>query len=195
MKMVWSSGTIKNVHRQVEADMQQTIPMTFIHEIHDGEHVDRVKFDVAAIFEYFIEKFGLSEKATNGTVIIAITIDGAKLEGKLCHITIGFNIVDVDAVDPNTGKKALWCFPAMTIIAKDNKSTYKKYFDYIFDFCNKVRANGWTTKYSTQWNPSLVPEPQDMKSHQLCLGVDGVKVSSISRVVEGSTVLKNLLFY
>jgi hypothetical protein len=36
-----------------------------------------VKFDVAAIFEYIIEKFGLSEKAKNGTVTIAITIVGA----------------------------------------------------------------------------------------------------------------------
>jgi hypothetical protein len=53
---VWSSGTIKNVHHQVEADMQQTIPMTLIDEIHDGEHVDGVKFDVAAIFEYILLK-------------------------------------------------------------------------------------------------------------------------------------------
>jgi hypothetical protein len=66
-----------------------------------------------------------------------------------------------------------WCFPVMTIIVKDYNSTYKKYFDYIFDFCNEVRANGWTTKDGTQWNPFLVPEPQDMKSHQLCLGVGG----------------------
>jgi hypothetical protein len=105
MKMVWSSGAIKNVHGQVEADMQQTIPMTLINEIHDGEHVDGVKFDVAAIFEYIIEKFGLSEKSKNGMVTIDITIDGAKLEGKLCHVTIGFKIVYVDAVNPNTGER------------------------------------------------------------------------------------------
>jgi hypothetical protein len=136
MKMVWSSGTINNVHRQVEADMRQTIPMTLIDEMHDGEHVGGMKFDVAAIFEYVIEKFGLSEKAKNGTLTIAITTDGAKLEGKLCHVTIGFMIVDVDAIDQNTGEKVLrnmqsdqWCFPLMMIIAKDNKSTYKKYFD------------------------------------------------------------------
>jgi hypothetical protein len=61
----------------------------------------------------------------------------------------------------------------MTIIAKDNKSTYKKYFDYIFDFCKEVRVIGWNTKYGTQWNPFLVPEPQDMKSHQLCPGGGG----------------------
>jgi hypothetical protein len=120
------------------------------------------------------------KKAKNGTVTIAITIDGAKIEGKLCHVTIEFKIVDVDAFNPKTGKKVMrnmqsnqWCFPVMRIIAKYNKNTYKKYFDYIFDFCNEVRANGWTTKDGTQWNPFIVPDPQDMKSHQLFLGVDG----------------------
>jgi hypothetical protein len=43
------------------------------------------------------------KKAKNGTVAIAITIDGANLGGKLYHVTIGFKIVDLDAVDPNTG--------------------------------------------------------------------------------------------
>jgi hypothetical protein len=36
--------------------MQQTIRITLIDEIHDGDHVDGVKFDVAAIFECIIEK-------------------------------------------------------------------------------------------------------------------------------------------
>jgi hypothetical protein len=40
-------------------------------------------------------------------------------------------------------------------------------------FCNEVRVNGWTTKDGTQSNPFLVPEPQGMKSHQLCLDVGG----------------------
>jgi hypothetical protein len=69
-------------------------------------------------------------------VTIAITTNGAKLEENVCHVTIGFKSVDVDAVDPNTRKKVLrnmqsdqWCFPVMTIIAKYSKSTYKKYFD------------------------------------------------------------------
>jgi hypothetical protein len=35
MKMVWLSDTIKNEHRQVEAEMKWLIPMTLIDEIHD----------------------------------------------------------------------------------------------------------------------------------------------------------------
>jgi hypothetical protein len=109
---------------------------------------------------------------------IDITTDGAKLEKKLCHVNIGFKIVDIDSVDPNTGKIVLknmqseqWYFPVMALIAKYNKSTYKKYFNYIFDFCNQVRANGWIEKDDTRWNPFLVPEPQYMKSCQLCISV------------------------
>jgi hypothetical protein len=37
--------------------------MTFIDDINNGEHVDGVKFYVAAIFEYIIEKFDISEKS------------------------------------------------------------------------------------------------------------------------------------
>jgi hypothetical protein len=89
-----------------------------------------VSFDAEAVFEYISEKFGLADKLNNGTVTIAITINGARLGGKLFNVTIGFKIVDMDAVDPNTGKKVMmnmqsdqWCFPLTTLIAKDSKST------------------------------------------------------------------------
>jgi hypothetical protein len=167
MKMMWSSGIIKNLHHQVGADMQKTIPMALINTNYDGEYVDGVKFDVAAIFEYIIEKFSLSEKAKNGTVNIAITIDAAKLEGKLCHVTFGFKIVDVDAVDPNTWKKVLrnmqseqWCFPVMTIITKCNKITYKKYFDYIFDFSTRWERMDGVQKMAPSGIPFLFLSPK-----------------------------------
>jgi hypothetical protein len=102
----------------VELEMQEIIPMTLINEIRDGESVDGIRFDEESVFRFIIEKFGLSEKAKNGTVEIALTIDGAKLEGKLCHATMGFKLVDGDAIDPNTGEKVeknmqsdQWSFP------------------------------------------------------------------------------------
>jgi hypothetical protein len=49
--------------------------------------------------------FGLSEKAQSTNVEITITINGAEIKGKVCHVTIGFKIVDVSAVDPYTGEK------------------------------------------------------------------------------------------
>jgi hypothetical protein len=63
--------------------MKRLIPMALIDRIHDREHVDGVSFNVEAVFKYIIEKFGLADKVNNGTVTIVITIDGAKLEGKL----------------------------------------------------------------------------------------------------------------
>jgi hypothetical protein len=54
MKIVWSSGTIKNVHRQAEAEMKKLMPMALIDEIRDGEHVGGVSFGVEAVFKYII---------------------------------------------------------------------------------------------------------------------------------------------
>jgi hypothetical protein len=178
-KMVWSSGSIKRIHRSVELKMQEIVQMTLINEIHDGESVDGIQSDEEAVFRFIIEKFGLSEKANNGTVDIALTIGGAKLKCKLCHDTIGFKLVDVDAIDPNTGEKVLksmqsdqWSFPLVTIIEKDNKSTYIRYCDHIF-FGNSVRVNGLVGSDGSQWEPFLISEPQDMTSHQICRGRGG----------------------
>jgi hypothetical protein len=142
------------------------------------------------VFKYIIEKFGLADKENNGTVTIAITIDGAKLEVKVCHINIGFKILDMDAAGLNTGKKVMlnmqsyqWCFPLTTRIAKDKKTKYNKYFDHIFDFCNEIRVDGLMLDDGTKWQPFLVLESQDMNSHQLGLCVGGVaQVPSIIHV-------------
>jgi hypothetical protein len=66
-----------------------------------------------------------------------------------------------------------WSFPLMTIIAKDNKSTYTKYFHHMLDFCNSVRVNGLVGSDGSQWQPFFISEPQDMKSRQICLGQGG----------------------
>jgi hypothetical protein len=183
-KMVWSSGSIKWIHHSMELEMQEIYPMTLINEIHDRESVDGIEFDEEVVFRYIIEKFGLSEKAKHGTVEIALTINGAKLEGKFCYVMIGFKLVDVDAMNQNTGEKVKqnmqsdqWSFPLIAIVAKDTKSTYTKYVDHIFDFCNSVRVNGLVGSDGSQWQPFLIPEPQDMKSHKGCPGWDGAAKS------------------
>jgi hypothetical protein len=38
---------------------------------------------------------------------IALTTDGAKLEGKLCHVMSGFKLVNVNEINPNTVEKVL----------------------------------------------------------------------------------------
>jgi hypothetical protein len=93
------------------------------------------------------------------------------------HVTIGFKICDKRARDPVSGKlifdettekgnlqSAVWCFLCMIIIAKDNKGTYDKYFD----FCSKVQKEG-----INGWKPFRISEPQDMKSTPIVLDRGG----------------------
>jgi hypothetical protein len=115
---------------------------------------------------------------------MAITVDGAKLEDKVHHVTIEFKICDKRACDPITGElifyenlpygeegnmqSAEWCFRLMVIIAKDNKGTYDKHFRDFFAFCDKVR-----TTSINGWKPFLISDPQDMKSTQIVLDRGG----------------------
>jgi hypothetical protein len=60
--MVWSKGTIKKVHHQVESNMLQIIPMTVIEKVHGKNMVDIVSFDVEALFIHVTKTFSLSKK-------------------------------------------------------------------------------------------------------------------------------------
>jgi hypothetical protein len=154
--------------------------MVIINKMHDGESVDGISFYEEAVFTYIVEKFDLSDKANNGTVEFLLTISGAKLDGKLCNVTIGVKLMDMDSIDPHTGHKVFkkmhsdaWCFPLATIVSKDNKSMYATYFSHIFDFCNLLHYEGFTLSDGTKWKHCLISEPQDMKSHQICTGRGG----------------------
>jgi hypothetical protein len=177
---MWSSGSINRIHRALELKMQEIIPMKLIDEIHVGDAVYGIHFNEEVVLRYIIEKFGLSDKAKHGTVEIIMTIGGAKLEGGFMHMTIGFNLDGVDSIDPNTDEKVYkniqseqQSFPLITLVTKDNSRTYSTLFDHIFDFCNKVRDQVMTATDGTYWNPFLIPEPQDMKSNQICIGRGG----------------------
>jgi hypothetical protein len=66
-----------------------------------------------------------------------------------------------------------WYFPIMTILlAKDKTSTYQKYVAHSFEFCNKVHEFGFEVGEG-KWTHIHIPEPQDMKSRQICLKRDG----------------------
>jgi hypothetical protein len=178
--MVWSSGSIYRTHHAVELEMQEIIPMKLIDEIHDGEAVNGIQFSKEAVLQFITKKFVLSNKAKHGTVVILMTTDGAKLEGKLMHVTIGFKLVDVDSIDPHTGEKMYknmksdqWSFPLIMIVAKDKSRTYIKLFDHIFDFFSKERDQGMNASDGTQWNTFVTSEQHDTKSHQICLGRGG----------------------
>jgi hypothetical protein len=122
---------------------------------------------------------------------MAITVDEAKFDDNVHHVTIGFKICSTRACDPITGElmfdenlpdgeegnmhSAEWCFPAMVILAKYNKGTYDKYVRDICAFCDKMRTTG-----INGWKPFRISEPQDMKSTQIVLDRGGAaKVKDI----------------
>jgi hypothetical protein len=59
-----------------------------------------------------------------------------------------------------------WCFPILSILAKDNNGTYEKYLRPIFEYCEELRTVGGP---NLGWKPFIVSEPHDMQSCWICL--------------------------
>jgi DNA-directed RNA polymerase subunit RPC12/RpoP len=182
MGMVWSSDTIKHVHRAVERDMQTKMLFKLSGERHEDMWIDGVQLNVKELLIYLIKHFGLEEKAWASGCDIAITVNGAKLNDYCTNVTCGFKMTDKEARDPldidedeplKRGKLLLSTiqsikndFPITSLIAKDNKSTYNKFLRHIFEFGQELRD---VRIPDLGWKPFRVSEPQDMKSIQLCM--------------------------
>jgi hypothetical protein len=141
--LAWSSGTVNDVHRAVEREMQTKVAFKLIGERHDDMWIDGVQLNVKELLIYLIKHFGLEEKARASGCEIAITVDGAKLDDYCIHVTCGFKMTDKDARDPLTGKLLLPtiqssnnAFPITSIIAKD------KFLRHIFEFGQELRDDG-----------------------------------------------------
>jgi hypothetical protein len=97
---VWSSGTVKDVHRAVEREMKTKASFKLIGERHEDMWFDGVKLNVKEVLIYLITRFGLEEKARASGCEIDITVDGAKLDDYGIHVTCGFKMTDKDARGP-----------------------------------------------------------------------------------------------
>jgi hypothetical protein len=80
MGLVWSSCTVKDVHREVEQEMKAKVAFKLISERHGNMWIDGVQLNVKELLIYLIKHFGLEEKARASGCEIAITVDGAKLD-------------------------------------------------------------------------------------------------------------------
>jgi hypothetical protein len=147
MGLVWSSGTIKDVHRAVEREMMSKVSFKLIGEAHQEVWVDGVELDVKELLISIITHYGLEAKARATGCEISITVDGAKLDDYCCYITCGFKLIDKDSRDPLSGRLLFdtmqserKCIPIVSIIAKDNKATYDRFLTHLFEFGN------WATK-------------------------------------------------
>jgi hypothetical protein len=100
MGIVWSSGTIKDVHRAVERKMMSNVSFKLIGEAHQDVWVDGVELDVKKFLIYIITHYGLEAKARATGCEISITVNGAKLDDYCCHIICGFTLTGKDLKDP-----------------------------------------------------------------------------------------------
>jgi hypothetical protein len=199
-RLIWGSGSVKGIDRQIKKDMHEEINFELIKD-QDGESViDGIKFDMRALFAYLVKAFGLEEEAKIRNVEISITVDGAKLDPNTHHFTIGFKICDKMARAPVSGKFLLsndegvsddqhldnmqsgsWCCPILAVVAKDNKTTYDKFLRPIFEFGKELHHHGFDDN-GEGWLPLNVSEPQDMKSNWLYLQRGGHPRDQASRI-------------
>jgi hypothetical protein len=174
-----SSSTIRNTMEVAEEMMVLKVPWKIIQgskgQIHDG-----FSFDTKALFIHLVKSFGLEGKAKQGELEMAITIDGAKLDAKINHVTWGFKLTDKDSRCPITGmliyselknmQSDSWSFPGTTLFEDDNSKTYEQSFCDQFAFVRLLRTEGIP---ELGWLPCKVAEPSDMKAHQIVLGRGG----------------------
>jgi hypothetical protein len=98
--LLWSSSSAKCVFHQIEKEMKQEINFKIIRDRNAKvQIVDGIKINVRHCFKYIIHYVGLWEEVKKRHVEIEIMVDGAPLDDKTGHITIGFKICDKDAVD------------------------------------------------------------------------------------------------
>jgi hypothetical protein len=147
--LVWSSGTVKGVHRTVERKMKTIVSFKLIGERLQDVWVDGVDLDVKQLLIYLIKHYRLEEKSQTIGCEISITVDGATLDDYCCHITCRFKMTDPDARDPLTGKLLFEVMqsernghPYPSLVAKNNKATYDKFLAHVFDFCQELRDHG-----------------------------------------------------
>jgi hypothetical protein len=168
-----AASSIQKAMKCAEEIMTETVPWELVPGS-NGNINYGFSFYIEKLFIHLIKSYGLEEKAKNGEVEITITIDGAKLDSKVAHVSFGFKLTNKDYVCPIAEQNMFyelknlqsdkWCYPVKTIFEKDNQETYEEHFDNEFYFVRRVHALGIPT---LGWKPFKIGEPQDMKAHQI----------------------------
>jgi hypothetical protein len=174
-----SRSTISNTMEVAEEMMTLTVPWK-ITQGYKGQIHDGFSFDTKAFLIHIVKSFGLEGKVKQGELEMAITINGAKLDAKIKHVTWGFKLTDKDSRCPITGmliyselknmQSDSWRFPGTTFFEDDNSKTYEQSFCDQFAFVRLLRTEGIP---ELGWLPCKVADPSDMKAHQIALGRGG----------------------
>jgi hypothetical protein len=70
----------------------------------------------------------------------------------------------------------VWCFPIVSLLAKDMKDIYNHFMQPIFAECEELRTHGLG-----DWNPFDIPKPGLWQNQKFlpCLEVDKVNIMSM----------------
>jgi hypothetical protein len=94
---------VKGIHHHIETEMQKEIKFEKIKDRDDETIVGGIKFETRALVAYLVKAFGLNDETKRRNVEISITVNGAKLESSIHHVTIGFKIFGKMFRDPISG--------------------------------------------------------------------------------------------
>jgi hypothetical protein len=161
---------VKHIQRaeySLNAHLNEIIPIVV-----EGDGRESARFDYRSYTDYLLSKFGLldiiMDATTEKPVVVAVTLDGAKLSKFLSHVTAGFKLVDPRCINPLTGdllfgdsgsakvQSHAHCYPIHIVMAKDNKELYRTEFAAFFQFLREYEEeHGFRIKFAF---------PQDMSS-------------------------------
>jgi hypothetical protein len=85
--ILWSSSSIEGCMREVEKEMKETVGWKKIRERHEENIIDGIQYDTDKLFTYLVNAFHIGELAKHETVEMAITVNGAKSDDKVHHVT------------------------------------------------------------------------------------------------------------
>jgi hypothetical protein len=91
------------VFRKIEIEMKDEISLKVIRDRNgNSKTVDGIIFDTKQLLTHLVHHLVLSEEAKVHQEEIALTVDGAPLDDKIRHVTIGFKICDKAPRCPTT---------------------------------------------------------------------------------------------
>jgi hypothetical protein len=88
------------------------------------------------------------------SIEFSITLDGPDLLCNILHVTAQFKLIYPHAINPISGipigmkdsrkvQRSELCYPCKTLIAKDSKTLYDKYYSDLFSFFKQVTEHGF----------------------------------------------------
>jgi hypothetical protein len=139
------------------------------------------------LVQHLAKAFSLDQYAKEGSVAplpqIGGTLDGAKLTNNLHHLLGGFKILNERAMDPNSNQPLFLigklqsrdnCFPAIILLARDNKEIYETVFKRSFDNLAQLRESGLPESAFGEALPHWkVVRTEDLSSLWKTFGVGG----------------------